>query len=117
MYTYGIENITCQELDHNRIIKYLDNCGYSNEVLLKMFSESDLDTSNKYDFNCTIRNIVKKKNIQLFDVLVYIEKNFVDANRVWNSILDNKNKEILKKEVSQKYHIKTPECSLMDMFQ
>lgn len=117
MYTYGIENVTCQELDHNRIVKYLESSGYSNDVLLKMFSAVEFDSSNKYDFNYTIRNIMNQKRIPLFDVIVYIEKNFLDAHKVWHNILDNRNKEILKREVAEKYHIKTSECSIMDMFE
>lgn len=116
MITYGIENHTCQEIDNNRILGYMSTLGYNDDVLMDILNDDKFETTYKCGFNCAIRDIIKQNHIPMFDVIIFIEKNFVDGKRVWDTILDNRNKEQLKKEVSESYHIKLSECSIEDFF-
>ena len=113
---YNIENQLCESIDHHVIYKYLMDSGYTDDVLSTLFNEQVLESIDKCDFNSVLRVISKTHKIPIFDILVYIEKKYVDGKKVWDVILDDRNKVSIQKETKKSYNIKIEECSMSDLF-
>lgn len=113
--TYNNEKSLCDGIDQKTFFKIMKEKGYTTDILTVLFDEEHYETIDKFDFNVVIREVNKKYNVPIFDMLVYLEKNIAECRKVY-TILDDRNKSILKEEAQKSFHIKISECSLMEFF-
>jgi hypothetical protein len=112
---YNNEKLIYEKINQSVFFKALKSKGYNSDILATLFDEENYQTIDKCDFNNTLQYINKTKNFPIFEMLLYLEKNFADLKKVMD-VLDDKTKSILKEETKKNFYIKLPECSLSEFF-
>ena len=62
-------------------------------------------------FNNILRKAHKELNIPIYEIVLFIEENFIKILRI-NSMLDEENRLTVKEELAAKHNIKLPKTAL-----
>ena len=95
----------CQkQIVRNRIVEELHRRNFD---INPFFVTDRVALSSLYKFNAQIRDICKKANVTLVDLIVYFEENYTSIQRI-RSLLDEENLQIIKNELAENYSIIIP---------
>lgn len=95
----------CQkQIVRNRIVEELHRRNFD---INPFFVTDRVALSSLYKFNTQIRDICKKANVTLVDLIVYFEENYTSIQRI-RSLLDEENLQIIKNELAENYSIIIP---------
>lgn len=98
------ENVMSEKIDQNMFLKYLEECGYDENILIKFFDCNNVTSEDKILFNQSLQKINKEHGIDFFDMLLCFEKYFTDSKKLIQFI-DLKTFEKLKKELKKDFFI------------
>jgi hypothetical protein len=104
-----VENEFCEKIDEEDFFELIDIFGIDLSDFLK--KKTSLNQENLKKFNQFIFRCKSKLGIDITSSLIFIEKQYTTFNKLFD-LLTEDNKEILRREMSEKYHIKIQKNSL-----
>jgi hypothetical protein len=106
-----VEHEFCDLIDEDDFFSLMDK--FNIDVLdfqkkKRLMNQNNIKRFNKFIYKCKI-----KLGIDIYASLIYIEKRYVQFSKLID-ILDNNNKQILIREMAEKYNIKIQKNNMGD---
>lgn len=108
------ENEVISEILRKEFFEWLEINGYNNERIKSIFDGIKISASEQSRFNILLRKAKKEKRISLTEMIMFFEESFEKFKKIL-SIFDSETKFELKKELSEKFHIKLDETNLEEI--
>lgn len=105
----NVEHDFCDQIDETDFFEIMNNFKINLSDFLK--NKNQINVENIKNFNKFILKCKLKLGINISDSLIYIEKKYVSFSKLIN-LLNEENKQILKKEMAEKYKIKIEKNNL-----
>lgn len=93
---------------------WMEENGYDLDKLKNIFDGKKLSASEQSRFNIMVRKAKKEANISLTEIIMFFEESFAKFKKIL-SVFDGETKFELKKELSEKFHIKLEETNLEEI--
>jgi len=98
------EVIMGERIDQVTFLRLFKEYGYDEKSLNDLFDCDHITTGDKIQFNQSLQKINKEQGIDIFDMLIVLEKFFTSSKKIVE-FLDVKTFEKLKKEIRKDYFI------------
>lgn len=98
------ESAWVDDIAKSTFFKLMKNNGYDLDRLKQILEDNKISSTEQYNFNDVLRKIKNEHYISLSDCIIYLEEIFTKFKKIL-SVFDDDTKLILKKELSEKYHI------------
>lgn len=109
-----VENEFCDAIDEEDFFGLFNACKINVNLLDKKRQPKTIENFKR--FNKFLLKCKNKMNIPISDSLIHLERKYIPFSKLILA-LDETNKEILKKEMSEKYFIKIQRNNLDDFFE
>jgi hypothetical protein len=103
------------EISKNEFFDWMTLNGYNFNKIKNVLDNKKISTTEQYKFNEILRKAKKEVKISLIESIVFLEESFIKFKKIID-VLDNETKFELKKELSEKYHIKMDKSNLSQIF-
>jgi hypothetical protein len=92
-------------IDRKRFYEKLLKNKINGNPVSDLFKKKEISSIEKEKFNALLKKLKKLYDINIFETLLYFEQDYSDMMKLI-SLLDATTKQILKEELSKKYHKK-----------
>jgi len=106
-----VEHEFCDQIDEEDFFELVDTFNIDFSDFLK--KKTCINMENVKRFNQFILKCKTKLGINIYESLIFIEKNFVSFSKLIN-LLTDENKQILTREMADKYRIKIKRSALSE---
>lgn len=90
---------------------WMNDNGYDYNSMKELFEARKISATEQSEFNDTLRRAKEEINVNIMDMIICFEENFVKFKKILD-IIDSDTKYELKKELSKKHYIKLEETNL-----
>ena len=116
---FNINNRTNEKELVNNILRteffdWMKENGYDIDKITEIFDGKKLSASEQSRFNIILRKSKKEMNISLTEIIMFFEESFEKFKKILQ-VFDGETKFELKKELSEKFHIKIEETNLEEI--
>jgi hypothetical protein len=100
----GVDEFITGKVDQNKFFKGLQHLGYNSDSLIQFLDTESINSIDILKFNENLQNIQKESGIKISDMVLILDKYFIDLKKIMPK-LDQKTLKIIMRELSDEYFV------------